>query len=448
MSALHEQSPVSKHGNSTEPLAVQAGRDERRAAAYVSSRRLANGLLVGMAGLVGMATALPAWRIVEDNALWQILRAGGRAGVVGGLADWFAVTALFRHPLGLPIPHTAILPRQKDRLGDALGRFISTQFFTDHEIERAIDRIDLPQWLARTLRDPANTAALGRTIRQMMPPIISVLEDGKASLAIERALPVLLQGEDTARLVARSLRALVDTELHQEVLTVLLESLKSGLHEKEPALRQFIEARVREQGGRMVSWAIGGSVASRVLDAINTELSRVDPSDSVVREGFTRWARKAIDRVERDPEHRGNLVEAFTNVLQHESLRAWSGELWARLRDMLLKDLARGDGWSETVIAVSIARLADEIADDTALRHKIVRGANVCVRKMLPMAREKLSHYISSVTRGWDEREFSERLEQRVGPDLQYIRVNGTLVGFLAGAALEVLSRGFFGVMP
>ncbi|GBR38012.1 hypothetical protein AA101099_0991 [Neoasaia chiangmaiensis NBRC 101099] len=427
---------------------AQSDPDAERLAAFRAARRLASGLLLGMTGGLAVTTALPAWHWVADTTALQILRSGARAGVVGGIADWFAVTALFRRPWGLPIPHTAILPQQKDRLGEALGRFVATQFFTEADVTRALEKVDLPRVIADTLRDENNMQALARTLRLTIPGLIDQLEDGRAVSALERALPVLLQGEDTARLAARSLRALVDSELHQEVLSFLLAKVKSALQKREPILREFIEARVREQGGRVLGWAIGASVAGRVLSALNMELERVDPRDSSLREGFTVWVRKEIDRIEYEPARRAQFVGAVSSVFAHDSLRAWSSELWVRLRNMMQEDLARDEGWSAAVINAGIEHLVDEMASDGALRNRIAQGAALAARRVLPTLRDKLSHYIASVVTRWDEAEMAERLEQRVGRDLQYIRINGTLVGFLAGAALDVISRLFFGVMP
>ncbi|WP_256888012.1 DUF445 domain-containing protein [Acidomonas methanolica] len=416
--------------------------------AFRSARRLAGGLLLGMTGGLVLVTALPAFHVVRESGLLRLLRAGFQAGMVGGIADWFAVTALFRHPLGLPIPHTAILPRQKARLGQGLGRFVAGQFFTEDDVTRAIARVGVPDMLAEALRNPENRAALIATVQRALPPIVVLMESGRATCAIRKALPVLLQGEDAARLVARSLRALVDSELHQEVLTFLLARIKHGIHAREPLLRQFIEDRVREQGGRVLGWAIGAGVASRVLTALNMELERIDPSDSSLREGFTNWARQEIDRIEDQPSYRSRLVEAVSGVFTHASLQAWLGELWLRVRDLLIADLGEPQGWSAAVIDAAIEGLAEEFATDETMRRRIEQGTQIAALRLLPTVREMLSHYIAAVVDRWDEVELADRLEQRVGRDLQYIRVNGTLVGFLIGATLDGAARLFFGSLP
>ncbi|MBN3866632.1 DUF445 domain-containing protein [Gluconobacter kondonii] len=428
------------HADTPHPVSRKSG------PSGLSPRFMAGGLLVGM-GALAAGTTLAAARHIGDSSLaFELLRAGSRAGVVGGLADWFAVTALFRHPLGLPIPHTAILPRQKERLGQALGRFISGQFFTEDDVRRALSKIDLSGLIADMLSEPATRQTLVNSMRSAIPLMFDHLEDGRAKAAISRALPVLLNGEEMAPLVSRGMRAMVDSEMHQEVLSFLLERIKTTVTSRESDLRHFVEERVREQGGRFLGWAIGGSVASRVLMALHAEFERVDPMDSDLRHGFTTWVRGEIDRIEHDPVRRKDMADTITSVLTHTSLKGWSSELWDRLRRMVEEDSGREDGWSATVIDAAIVQLATALRSNDVLRLKVNQAVESTVQRILPGLREKLSGFIAAVMAGWDGNDLATRLESRVGRDLAYIRINGTVVGFLAGAALDGVSRLFFGV--
>jgi len=429
--------------DATDPAAL-ADADQARRVAYAASRRLATYLLCAMGGLLALANCLPIWGLIPEGLWMRLLRAGSRAGLVGGIADWFAITALFRRPLGLPIPHTAILPRQKRRLGEALGRFVATSFFTQEDIAAALSRVDTGALLATALRRECDKGSLPRMIRQSIPAMLVHVDDGRATASIERALPVLLQGEKTSALVVRSLRALVESDLHQEVVSFLLLRVKEGMRSREPVLRRFIEDRVREQGGRLVGWAIGASIASRVLSALNAELERIDPGDSSVREGFTNWARQEIDRMENDPERRGEIVQAITSLCAHDSLRAWLHEIWARFQTMISEDSAREDGWSAAVIKTALMHLADECESNASMRAALDRALLRSASSMLPDVRTRLTGYIAAIVDRWDNDDLVGRLELRVGKDLQYIRISGTLVGFLVGTVLEGLSELFF----
>ncbi|MFT9014908.1 MAG: DUF445 domain-containing protein [Acetobacter sp.] len=409
-------------------------------------KRAATGLLVLMGGLTVLGYAAPAAGWVRDGFWLEMLRAGARAGVVGGLADWFAVVALFRHPMGLPIPHTAILPAQKDRLGNALGRFVAGQVFTEKEVTRVLAQMDVPALVARMLDDSATQDTIVGAVTRSTPQILDRLEDGRASRGLARVLPRLLGGNDLAPVIAKALRSMVDDDRHQEVLSYLLGQIKDGLQSKESSLRAMIEDRVREQGGRFLGWAIGGSIATKVILAAGKELERVDPENSSLREGFTTWVRAQVDRIETDPERGREFTQAVMSVLSHDSVAGWWGDIWHRFRRMVESDIEDPEGRVASLVRDGLSRLATQARTDDVLRRRIVDGTNHAVLRMLPFARERVGDFIARVVSGWNTVEMADRLELRVGKDLQFIRFNGTLVGFGVGALLFAILRLMFGL--
>lgn len=406
----------------------------------------ATGLLVLMGGLTVVGYAAPAAGWVEDGFFLEMFRAGARAGVVGGVADWFAVVALFRHPLGLPIPHTAILSAQKDRLARALGRFVASQVFTAKEVERVLAKVDVPGFIANLLEDPATQDAVVGAMARSMPQLLDRLEDGRASNAIGRIMPGLLGGSDLSPVIAKALRSLVDDDRHQEVLSYFLSQLKDGLKAKEGALRDMIEERVREQGGRILGWAIGGSIATKVLTAAAQELDRIDPENSSLREGFTSWVRLQIDRIETDPERGREFTQAVTSVLSHESVVGWWGDIWLRFRRMVEADVEDPQGRTACLLRDALGRMAGQLRNDDVLRQRIVERVDGTIGKALPFVRDQMAEFIARVVSGWNAVEIAEKLELRVGKDLQFIRFNGTLVGFAVGALLFAALRLTFGI--
>ncbi|MEE8663848.1 MAG: DUF445 domain-containing protein [Acetobacter sp.] len=416
--------------------------------ALVRHKRLATGLLGGMMGLT-IVTCLPVLRpfLPAGNLFADALRSGAKAGVVGGLADWFAVTALFRRPLGLPIPHTAIIPAQKERLGRALARFVTGQVFTEDEIDQALQGVNLPVLLASLLDDPATVDAITRAVLSTVPGGLERLEDGRAGAALSRAIPVILAGNDMTPLLCRGLRALVEGNCHQDVLSFLLIKIKAVMKTREPALRQMIEERVREQGGRLLGWAIGSSIATKVLVAASEEVERIDPLDSDIREGFTRWVRAEIERMETDAERGREISAALRQVVGHETVLVWGNDIWKRMRDMIAADAAKPDGWSAGMIRDCISGLATRLREDPATGQRLTEMAHRLVKRALPYMKENLGDFIARVVGGWDADAISDKLELRVGRDLQYVRINGTLVGFLAGAGLSLLLSLCFGIV-
>ncbi|MCQ8241372.1 DUF445 domain-containing protein [Rhizosaccharibacter radicis] len=415
----------------------KADRDLAARRALRRQKRLATGLLGGMA-------ALAVAGISAGPGFWpQLLAAAAKAGLVGGLADWFAVTALFRRPLGLPIPHTAIIPAQKERLGRALGNFVGNHVLTESEVDAALARLDLPSLLGAALEDPALAAGVERGVVAAMPHLLASLEDGRARELTARALGRVLDGGAAAPAVARALRALVDGDRHQDVLSFLLDQIRALLRSRETHLRTLIEERVREQGGRLVGWAIGGSVATRVLAAINSELDRSDSDDSELRDAVTEWMRREIDLIETDPDRAQDLGATLRSVLTHDSIRAWGADVWQRLRGALEADLHEPDNWVSRLSGAMMARLRRSLAEDPETRRRVESFVRALVLRSLPSLRERMAGFIARVVGGWNGAEITDRLELRVGPDLQFVRINGTLVGFLVGGGLFLLERLF-----
>lgn len=402
-------------------------------------RALATLLLVLMAALTLGSYSLPP-------GYWtDLLQASAKAGVVGGLADWFAVTALFRRPLGLPIPHTAIIPREKARLGQALGRFVSRHVVSETEINRVLTRFDVGNFVRLLLNDPHIAGPLARALAGMLPRILRTVEDGRARRLVARILPRVIGGPEAGRVVARALRGLTDSGKHQEILGFVLDSVRDGMKSRETQLRGFIEERVREQGGRLVGWALGATIATRVLSTVNAELDRMGPGSAELREAFDEWVRAEITRLETDPARAAELGRAIRRVIGNETVQAWAWDIWARLRLALEADAARPGGRTTAVLEGAIGNLGNLLATDEAARARIQRTTERMLLGLLPAAQTQIAGFIAEVVANWDTATITERLELRVGRDLQYVRMNGTLVGALAGGALFALLHAIYG---
>ena len=410
-------------------------------------RAFATFLLVIMAALTLASYGIPRgiWHGHAMGYWVDLLQASAKAGLVGGLADWFAVTALFRHPLGIPIPHTAIIPNEKARLGRALGRFVSRHVMNPDEVSRVLSRFDVGGFVKALLNDPAIVAPLARSLAAMMPRILATVEDGRARRTIARLIPRLVGGPQAGRVVARALHGLVEGGRHQEVLTFVIENLRTGMLSREDQLRGFIEERVRDQGGRLVGWALGASIANRVLTTVNAELSRMGPGGSELREAFDEWVRREITQMEEDPERAREIGRALRQVISHETVQAWTWDVWSRLRLALEADAGRPNGRTVALLEGAVRNLGEMVAADEPTRARLQRTAERIAAGLLPAAQVQIADFIAQVVAGWDTATITDRLELRVGKDLQYVRMNGTLVGFLAGGILFALLTALFG---
>jgi uncharacterized membrane-anchored protein YjiN (DUF445 family) len=401
-------------------------------------RTFATGLLVGMA-LLTLASYL-----VPPNWWSGLLQASAKAGFIGGIADWFAVTALFRHPLGIPIPHTAIIPNQRARLGQALGRFVARHVFTGQEVSSVLSRLDLPGIVHRFLADPAAARPAAIALSSMLPKLLASVEDGRARRVMARVVPRIVGGPAGGHVVARALHSLVDGGRHQEVFGFILAQLKVTLASREDALRIAIEERVREQGGRLVGWALGASIARRVLGLVNAELDKMSPDGSELRAAFDEWVRREINRMETEPERMAEVSAAIRRLVAHETIQAWMWDIWARIRVGLESDVAKPNGRVVSYIEDALGNLGAILEADPGARARLQIAAEGIVGSLLPSAQLRIAEFIGQVVANWDTATLVDRLELRVGKDLQFIRMNGTIVGFLVGGLLYIILNKLF----
>jgi len=407
--------------------------DDELRRALARHRAFATFLLVVMVGLVVLAYQLP------PSFGATLLAASAQAGVVGGLADWFAVTALFRHPLGLPIPHTAIIPRQKERLGQGLGRFVANHVFTEAELQRVIARLDVAGIVANFLADREASRPAAQALAAALPRLLRTLEDGRARRLMTRLLPRMAGGPGAAPVVARALRSLLAGGQHQAVFDLALAQIKTVLVAKQDELREAIKRRVRDQGGAVLGWAAGAYVADRVLAVLNAELDKVEPGESDLRIAFEAWIEGEIDRLETDPERAVALGAAIRRALSHPTVTEWLGDVWNRLRDALAADAANPNGRTVALLESALANAGSFLAEDETARARLNGAVERTLATLLPSAQLRLADFIAGVIKGWDTAQVTEKIELRVGKDLQFVRVNGTLVGFLTGGMLFLL---------
>jgi uncharacterized membrane-anchored protein YjiN (DUF445 family) len=406
-------------------------------------RAFATSLLGVMAGLIGLSYVLP--QIGVGGWGVALLQASAKAGFVGGIADWFAITALFRHPLGLPIPHTAIIPRQKQRLGRALGRFVAGHVFTQEELSRTLLRLDLPGILRRFLSDPASTRPAAEALARMLPRLLATIDDGRARRTAARLIPRLVGGEEAGRIVGRALRGLMEGGRHQEVFSFILDELKKLLGEREEALRLTIEDRVREQGGRLIGWAVGATLARRTIAAVNAELARMETDGSDLRAAFDEWVSREIARIESEPARAAEIGLALKRVMTHETIMGWTMDIWSRLRLAIEADASRPNGRTVALIEGALANFGALLETDAGARTRLDQAAQGILGPLLPAAQMQMEGFIADVVGNWDTATITDRLELRVGKDLQYVRINGTLVGFLVGGVLWAILTAIFG---
>ncbi|WP_337023165.1 MULTISPECIES: DUF445 domain-containing protein [unclassified Pantoea] len=407
------------------------------------SKRLALALLLVAAATFFVTLFLPP-------NFWVLgLKAIAEAAMVGALADWFAVVALFRRvPVPLISRHTAIIPRNKDRIGENLGRFVQEKFLDTDSLLALIRRHDPSQMLAHWLNTPGNADRIGRHLLQVMRGFLDLTDDERIQRFLRRAVHRALDKVDLTQSSALLLDSLTKNNRHQELLDAAVQQLLRLLH--KPGTREFIAAQIvrwlkREHPikAKMLptEW-LGEHSADLVANAVDSILDEVALDQGhEFRLGFNRAVQRLIEKLKTDPEmaERAEVIKSW--LKEDESLNRYIGELWQDLRSWLKADLNSEDSRVQERVRLAALWFGETLAADEALRISMNQHLEDAARSIAPEFAEFLTRHISDTVKSWDAREMSQQIELNIGRDLQFIRINGTLVGGTIGLVLYLLSQ-------
>jgi uncharacterized membrane-anchored protein YjiN (DUF445 family) len=397
-------------------------------------RRFATGLLGFMAIIF-----LAANRFASAYPLLAYVRAFAEASLVGGLADWFAVTALFRHPLGLPIPHTAIVPHNKDRIAETLGRFLRDNFLVTGVIARRLERMDLAGAIARRLARPEPSGKVRRAFASIARQMLDALDDGLIAATIRRRVTERLAGIDWGFLFADLIDAAVENGKHGALVDAGLKWAASALNDNET----FIRASVKDRAGWFIRVAgLDEQISDQIIGALTKTLSELaaDPAHPLRLKATGTLVGLAFD-LRHDVDVRARVEGFKADVLGHATVTAYLDGLWASLKANLLKASADPDALATGGVGTALARIGVRVEGDAALRATINGYARRAIVAAVAGYGGELVSLVTDTIRGWETGTVVTKLEGIVGRDLQYIRVNGTVVGGLAGLTIYTLSR-------
>ena len=415
--------------------ALPAGLDDpARARDLARMKRLATGLF-GVAAAVFLACVL----LGEDAGPWVgYVRATAEASMVGALADWFAVTALFRHPLRLPIPHTAIIPRKKDQIGESLGSFVQTHFLTREVVEHTVDAADVPGRLGVLLAAPGRAERLAGDAAVALEGLGDVLRDDDVRPAVAALVDRKLHETPAAPVLARVLELVVEGDRHQEVLSAGLQGLARFLHEN----RLVFRAQLGDASPAWVPDWVDDRVFDRVFAGLLTFLDDVgDDPRHELRRAYDVRLRAYVHALRTDPATAARVEEIKRELIEHPAVRAWSGSLWTNAKNALLAAAGDPDSELRTRVAAMIRDVAERLQTDPVLRELVQRQGRRAAGYLAERFAGDLAALVSTTVARWDTEETSRRLELQVGRDLQFIRINGTVVGGLAGLVIYTLAQ-------
>jgi uncharacterized membrane-anchored protein YjiN (DUF445 family) len=396
------------------------------------NRGLATGLLLFA------ATLFIALRFVPEPGFGvQLARAASEAAIAGALADWFAVTALFRRPLGLPIPHTAIIPANKDRIGDGLGSFVERNFLEPSLVAAKLRSIDPADHVVRWLNAPGTVEAVVARLTTTLPSLIHSVEDRELRDFFGRALGEQLRGTAVSPLLGKVLGVLVSSGQHQPLLERVVAWALNLMDRNQGRL----ESMVGRRSGWWIPKAIDRRVARSISQGAHEFLTDLLDAASPTRIRMELAIEDLARDLQDDPDTQAQVEAAKSRLLDQPEIQVWLGGLWDELRGITLDDLARPDGRTREALTTGMRSLAKALAADPAMRTRLNASLERLALEMVSPWRRGIGRFIAEVVHGWDARTVSDRVETAVGSDLQYVRISGTIVAALVGSALFLITR-------
>jgi uncharacterized membrane-anchored protein YjiN (DUF445 family) len=407
--------------------------DRERLRALRRMKVIAASLLVGAAIVYVLCRTLG-----HGSGGWGYLQAAAEASMVGGLADWFAVTALFRHPLGLPIPHTAIIPRKKDEIGEGLAGFVSEHFLTPSIVGERVAAARVPQRIGEWLAEPAHAEQVAHELSNAVGGMASVLRDDELRNAVATFADKWLRGLDLSPHLARLLDAVCDAGQHQLALTAGLRGTMRFLDENRAVFRR----RLAEESPEWVPEWVDDRVFAKGFTALQSFLADVSADEShELRKTFDAQLRALAERLRNDPGQAARVEQAKLQLLERPDVREWLTSLWTNLKKLIVDGAADPDSELRRSVQSLTIRAGEALRDDPAVGAKIDDVLQRVSAHVVTHYADDVAGVISATVERWDTDETSRRLELQVGRDLQFIRINGTVVGSLAGLAIYALSQ-------
>jgi uncharacterized membrane-anchored protein YjiN (DUF445 family) len=395
-------------------------------------RVLATTMLAGMAALFIGATGL-----VEVHPVWGFVRAFAEAAMVGGIADWFAVTALFRHPLGLPIPHTAIIPRNKDRIGDTLAAFLRDNFLTPTVVARRMQSVDVAGAVGRFLAQPPGEGRLRQGASRLLADILESLDEEQLGGMVRSAVAARLRAIEIAPLLGRTLEAAMTEDRHVPIVDAMVTWAGRTLDANEGLIRDMVHQRA--------GWILRlAGLDERLAEAIVDGLRRltidmaVDPAHPVRAKAEEGLARLAWN-LQNDPETQARVEDWKNEMIANEAVSNWLGGLWENSRAGLLAAARDPDAALAGKFGEALRQLGETLQKEPRLARAINQFARRAVAGIVASYGSGIVKLVSETVRAWDARTVTDRLEAAVGRDLQYIRINGTIVGGLVGLVIHTI---------
>jgi uncharacterized membrane-anchored protein YjiN (DUF445 family) len=404
-----------------------------RQARLTRMKRIATGLFVFVT-VVFVAT-----RLLESRYPWLgSVRAMSEAAMVGALADWFAVTALFRHPMGIPIPHTAIVPNRKDRIGASLGGFVQNNFLSPDLIRAKLKQLGLSRRIGEWLREPANARKISMHASKALAGTVQVLRDDDVQDLLDRSVIARIRATRVAPVVGNALSLITASNRHQELLDEALKLLDRVVDQNDEIIRD----RIRKESPWWLPESVDDKIHDKIVTAIENLLHAVttDPNHPL-RARFDAAVDRFVERLKTSPEVIAKGEELKAELLAHPSVRQFSAAVWTDAKEAIVKYSEGPLDGEVRPVDRGIVSLGETMLEDPELLAKVDGWLLDATLYVVEQYRTEVGQFIADTVRGWDPEDTSRKIELAVGRDLQFIRINGTIMGALVGLLLYLVGR-------
>ncbi len=411
--------------------------DETKRKQLRKYKAFATGLFLLMAAIFIGTTLLQK----NSDSHWiGYVRAFSEAAMVGALADWFAVTALFRHPLGLPIPHTNLIENSKQRLGDNLGSFVVSNFLSPQNIRPYMMKLKISGFVGEWLGKEKNQDILIKNISDIVLDILNKLDDTAVSQFISKKVQEMTDDIRLNKIVGNGISYIIEKNDHQRIVTNLSSQIKNYILEND----EMIKERVKKGSYTFIPSFVDNKIADKIANGLSDFFREIeeDPQHEI-RSLITQKIQEFSVDLKEDPKWDEEFKNIKNDLLKGDKLNEYSNDIWLSIKNTLKNELQEEESSLKKYISKNLNEFSENLKTDESLQNKIDDWIRVTAYKYILRNTHQFGNLISSTVGNWQGKELSEKLELEVGKDLQFIRVNGTLVGGLVGLIIYTIAHFF-----
>lgn len=384
--------------------------------------------------LVAMVVFIIARMLEHTYPAMGYIRAFAEAAMVGGLADWFAVVALFQHPLGIPIPHTNLIKLKQTDFAAGLGHFVVENFLNEQSIMVHLDKVRFSDEIVEFITKQQSPRKLARQLAQHVPSVLDNLDDEETNKFIESNLRGVIENIDSANILSKMLEYLIEKDLHQHLLADILDIADQYVHQ------EVVETRILEEIRKQREWYWPPSqmITEKIVDVLRTQISDIQGNPQhEMRYKLNGFIENFIDQLKNSPDYQKAAENIKLSLLNNTAFATYSQQVWSDVKKVIERDITSEGSRIERSLEKALTYMTDKLQTDTRLQDLINQTLKREALYAICDMREEIAGHISQTVAGWTD--IADRINQEVGNDLQFIRINGTLVGGSIGLLLYTI---------